>query len=121
MLTSLLQFIHDGCLEIDNNAAERAPRAVAIGRKNYLFQGSDVGGESAAAMYRLIGTAKRNDLDPEAYLSYPPCSTVLQDRCCPDLQHPVLPFALAAIDRQSQALLLISFRTQTKSPALVPG
>ena len=68
--TSLLRYINDGRLEIDNNAAERALRAIALGRKNYLFQGSDAGGEYAAAMYSLIGTAKLNDLDPEAYLSY---------------------------------------------------
>lgn len=51
-----------------NNAAERALRAVALGRKNYLFAGSDAGGEYAAAMYSLIGTAKLNGIDPEAYL-----------------------------------------------------
>ena len=55
-------------LEIDNNIAERALRAVALGRKNYLFAGSDAGGEHAAALYSLIGTAKLNDIDPEAYL-----------------------------------------------------
>jgi hypothetical protein len=66
----LLRYVSDGRLEIDNNAAERALRAVALGRKNYLFQGSDAGGERAAAMYSLIGTAKLNGLDPEAYLSY---------------------------------------------------
>jgi transposase len=53
---------------VDNNAAERALRAVALGRKNYLFAGSDTGGERAAAIYSLIGTAKLNDRDPEAYL-----------------------------------------------------
>jgi len=53
---------------MDNNAAERALRAVALGRKNYLFAGSDAGGERAAAIYSLIGTAKLNALDPEAYL-----------------------------------------------------
>ena len=68
--TQLLRYVNDGRLEIDNNTAERALRAVALGRKNYLFQGSDAGGERAAAMYSLIGTAKLNDLDPEAYLSY---------------------------------------------------
>jgi transposase len=67
---ALLRYINDGRVEIDNNPAERALRAIAIGRKNYLFQGSDAGGEYAAAMYTLIGTAKLNDLDPEAYLSY---------------------------------------------------
>src|SRR4051794_35627255 len=55
-------------LGIDNNAAERALRAVAIGRKNYLFAGSDAGGERAANMYSLIGSAKLNGLDSEAYL-----------------------------------------------------
>ncbi len=50
-----------------NSAAERALRAVALGRKNYLFAGSDCGGERAAAMYSLIGSAKLNDLDPEFY------------------------------------------------------
>ena len=68
--TSLLRYVNDGRLEIDNNAAERSLRAIALGRKNYLFQGSDAGGQYAAVMYTLIGTAKLNDLDPEAYLSY---------------------------------------------------
>ena len=57
-----------GLLEIDNSAAERALRAVAIGRKNYLFFGSDSGGERAASFYSLIGTAKLNGLDPAFYL-----------------------------------------------------
>jgi hypothetical protein len=68
--TQLLRYVDDGRLEIDNNAAERALRAVALGRKNYLFQGSDAGGERAAAIYSLIGTAKLNGVDPEAYLSF---------------------------------------------------
>ena len=65
---ALTRYVDDGGLEIDNNAAERALRAVALGRKNYLFAGSDAGGERAAALYTLIGTAKLNDLDPERYL-----------------------------------------------------
>lgn len=65
---ALLRYSNDGNIEIDNNAAERALRAVALGRKNYLFAGSDVGGERAAAIYSLIGSAKLNGLDPEAYL-----------------------------------------------------
>ena len=64
----LLLYCGDGFIEIDNNAAERALRAVALGRKNYLFAGSDSGGERAAAIYSLIGSAKLNDLDPQAYL-----------------------------------------------------
>jgi len=65
---ALLRFCDDGRLEIDNNAAERSLRAVVLGRKNYLFAGSHRGGERAAAIYSLIGTAKLNNLDPEAYL-----------------------------------------------------
>ncbi len=65
---ALLRYVDDGRIEIDNNAAERALRVVALGRKNYLFAGSDAGGERAAAIYSLTGTAKLNDIDPEAYL-----------------------------------------------------
>jgi hypothetical protein len=54
----------------NNNAAERALRAVALGRKNWLFAGSDDGGERAAAIYSLIGTEKLNNIDPEGYLRY---------------------------------------------------
>jgi transposase len=68
--TALTRYCEDGRIEIDNNAAERALRAVALGRKNYLFCGSDAGGERAAAMYSLIGTAKLNGLDPQAYLRH---------------------------------------------------
>ena len=68
--TALTRYRDDGRIEIDNNAAERALRAVALGRKNYLFCGSDAGGERAAAIYSLIGTAKLNGIDPEAYLRY---------------------------------------------------
>ena len=66
--SALTRFCDNGRLEIDNNAAERALRAITLGRKNYLFAGSDAGGERAAVIYSLIGTAKLNGLDPEAYL-----------------------------------------------------
>ena len=66
---ALLRFCEDGRIEMDNNAAERALRAVALGRKNYLFAGSDTGGERAAAIYSLLGSAKLNGIDPKAYLS----------------------------------------------------
>ena len=52
-----------------NNAAERAIRPLALGRKNYLFAGSDEGGRRAAVMYTLIETARLNDVDPEAWLA----------------------------------------------------
>jgi len=59
----------DGRLALDNNPAERALRCVAIGRKNYLFAGSDAGGRRAAAMYSLIESAKLNGLNPQHYLA----------------------------------------------------
>ncbi len=65
---ALNRYCDDGRIEIDNNAAERALRCVALGRKNYLFAGSDAGGERAAAIYSLLGTAKLNGFNPEAYL-----------------------------------------------------
>jgi len=67
---ALTRYVDDGQLEIDNNAAERALRVVALGRKNYLFAGSDAGGERAAAIYSLLGSAKLNGLDPELYLQH---------------------------------------------------
>jgi hypothetical protein len=67
---ALTRYRDDGRVEIDNNAAERALRAVALGRKNYLFAGADCGGEHAAAIYSLIGTAKLDEIDPEAYLRH---------------------------------------------------
>jgi transposase len=66
---ALVRYCDDGLLEIDNNAAERALRAVALGRKNYLFAGSHAGGERAAVIYSLLRSAKLNGLDPEAYLT----------------------------------------------------
>jgi transposase len=65
---ALTRCFDDGRLRLDNNPAERALRGLALGRKNYLFAGSDRGGERAAAMYSLIETAKLNGLDSEAYL-----------------------------------------------------
>jgi transposase len=67
---ALTRYCEDGRIEIDNNAAERSLRPVALERKNYLFAGSDAGGERAAAIYSLLGTAKLNGLDPEGYLRH---------------------------------------------------
>ena len=65
---ALTRYLDDGRIEMDNSAAERALRTVALGRKNFLFCGSDAGGERAAAIYSLLGTAKLNGLDLELYL-----------------------------------------------------
>src|SRR5882724_2045441 len=67
--TALTRYRDDGRLEIDNNIAERAIRGIALGRKNWLFAGSDQGGERAAAIYTLIETAKLNGVDPQAWLT----------------------------------------------------
>jgi len=67
---ALTRYCDDGQLEIDNLPVERALRGVAIGRRNYLFAGADSGGERAAAIDSLIGTAKLNGIDPEAYLRH---------------------------------------------------
>ena len=62
-------FLDDGRICLTNNAAERALRGVALGRKSWLFAGSERGGQRAAAMYTLIVTAKMNDIDPQAWLA----------------------------------------------------
>ena len=96
----LTRCLHDGRIAIDNNAAERSIRGIALGRKNYLFAGSDAGGERAAAIYSLIETAKLNGLDPEAYLRH--VLTRIAD-------HPInrvaelLPWNYAANPSQAQA------------------
>jgi len=66
---ALCRFTSDGRLEMENNAAERGIRPLVLGRKNYLFAGSDAGGRRAAIMYTIIETAKMTGLDPEAYLA----------------------------------------------------
>jgi hypothetical protein len=63
------RFLGDGRICLTNNAAERALRGIALGRKSWLFAGSDRGGERAAAIYSLIATAKLNDVDPRAWLA----------------------------------------------------
>jgi hypothetical protein len=63
------RFLDDGRVCLSNNAAERALRGLALGRKSWLFAGSDRGGDRAALMYTLIVTAKMNDIDPQAWLA----------------------------------------------------
>jgi transposase len=65
---ALTRYVEDGRIEVDNNAAERAIRALVLGRRNYLFAGSDAGGETAACLYSLIGTCRLNGIDPHRYL-----------------------------------------------------
>ncbi len=67
---ALTRYADDGRLAIDNNFAERLLRGIAVTRKNFLFLGSDTGGDRAAILYTLIETAKLNGLNPETYLAY---------------------------------------------------
>ena len=64
------RFLEDGRLCLSNNAAERALRGIALGRRNWTFAGSDSGGQRAAAVYSLIETCKMNDVDPQAWLAW---------------------------------------------------
>ena len=68
-MKKLRPYLDHGFLEADNNSAERSMRCVALGRKNYLFMGSERGGQSAAIAYTLIETAKLNGVDPQAWLT----------------------------------------------------
>lgn len=101
--SALTRYVENGRIEIDNNAAERALRAVALGRKNFLFCGSDAGGERAAAIYSLIGTCKLNGIDPQAYLR-----TVIEriGEHPVNRVHELLPWALAEELKQDSALRL---------------
>jgi len=63
------RFLEDGRICLSNNAAERALRGIALGRKSWLFAGSDRGGDRAAVMLTLIQTARLNDIDPQAWLA----------------------------------------------------
>ena len=64
----LNEYCRNGQVEIDNNIGENALRSVAVGRKNYLFFGSDNGGEAAAIIYSLLGTCRLNGVEPENWL-----------------------------------------------------
>uniref|UniRef100_UPI0011BA7EE4 transposase domain-containing protein n=1 Tax=Escherichia coli TaxID=562 RepID=UPI0011BA7EE4 len=63
-------YCSNGWVEIDNNIAENALRGVAVGRKNWMFAGSNSGGEHAAVLYSLIGTCRLNNVEPEKWLRY---------------------------------------------------
>ena len=68
-IDAFTRFLEDGRICLSNNAAERALRGIALGRKSWLFAGSDRGGERAAVMYTLIQTAKLNGVDPKSWLA----------------------------------------------------
>lgn len=74
---ALMRFLNNGKVEIDNNASERAMRPIALGRKNWLFAGSDSGGETAASIYTIIETCKLNDINPWKYLRH--ILSIIQD------------------------------------------
>ena len=66
---ALTRYVTDGRLEMSNNAAERAMKAPVLGRKNYLFCGSDAGGQRAACFYTILETCRMNGINPQAYLA----------------------------------------------------
>ena len=85
---ALTRFLDDGRLCMSNNAAEREIRAIAVGRNNWTFAGSDEGGRRAAAIYTLIDTAKLNGVDPQAWLAdvlarLPTIPPGASRSCCP--------------------------------------
>lgn len=93
---ALTRYCDDGRIEIDNLPVERVLRGVAIGRRDYLFAGADSGGERAAAIYSLIGTAKLNGIDPERiYVTFSPASLSIRAtasmNCCRGPSHPNCP------------------------------
>ena len=90
---ALVRYCEDGRLAIDNNAAERAIRGIALGRKNWLFCGSDRGGHTAAVHFSLIATCLRHRLDPFAYLSdiYTRLPILLAANPSRDTLRPLLP------------------------------
>jgi transposase len=98
--TELTRYRDDGRIEIDNNSAERSIRPIVLGRRNYLFAGSDAGGERAANLYSLINSALLNAMDPYLYLRH------VLERIA---EHPInriaalLPWNVAAIDGLSEA------------------
>jgi transposase len=96
---AFVRYTHDGRLEIDNNAAERSIRGMGVGRRNYLFFGSDSGGERAAIIYALIETCKLNHIDPQRYLEY-----VLQRIAEHPINHieELLPWNVAELLKQPQ-------------------
>ena len=100
-MEAVLPTLNDGRIGLTNNAAERALRGVALGRRAWLFAGSDQGGERAAAMYSLIITAKLNDVDPRAWLA--DVLARISDHAAPRL-HELLPWHRARdIDRRKAA------------------
>jgi transposase len=87
-LKPLRPYLDDGRLSIDNNAAERGMKSIALGRKNWLFAGSERGVKSAAIAYTLIETAKLNGVDPQAWLTdvlsrMPTTRSIRSTSCCP--------------------------------------
>lgn len=97
---ALTRFTTDGRLEMENNAAERAIRPLALGRRNWTFAGSDSGGQRAATLYTIIESAKMNGLDPEAYLA--DLMGRIADHSINRVDE-LLPWSWRPADRQAQA------------------
>jgi hypothetical protein len=115
---AFIRFLDDGRICLTNNAAERALRGIAIGRKAWLFAASDRGGDRAAALYTLIAMAKLNDIDPQAWLA-----EVLRRIADHPASRPRSAPALAleeACGSGSRRLILISPRPSPETSSLSP-
>jgi hypothetical protein len=99
------RFLDDGRICLSNNAAERALRGIALGRRSWLFAGSDRGGERAASVYTLIATAKLNNINPQAWLA--DVLARIADHPAARL-HELLPWALEASPGSSRRRLITS-------------
>jgi hypothetical protein len=103
--SALTRFLDDGRLCMSNNAAERELRAIALGRRNWTFAGSDQGGRRAAAIYTLIATAKLNNVDPQAWLAdQARCTTGVQPRIARWEHEDVLEAVQKRLDKNPQAM-----------------
>jgi transposase len=103
------RFLDDGRLCMSNNAAERELRAVAVGRTNWTFAGSDEGGRRAAAIYTLIATAKLNDIDPQAWLADVPGPPARSSRQAHPRTHAL---ELATSERRSRRISASAMRSR---------
>ncbi|HEY0146612.1 MAG TPA: transposase domain-containing protein, partial [Methylovirgula sp.] len=99
--TAFTHFLEDGRVCLSNNAAERAVRGIAVGRRNWTFAGSDEGGRRAASVYTLIETCKLNDVDPQAWLT--DVLARLPDHPAKEISQ-LLPWAWKAARQSAQAV-----------------
>ncbi len=107
------RFLDDGRICLTNKAAERALRGIALGRKSWLFAGSDRGGQRAAVMYSLIVSAKLNDVDPQGWMAYALANIATHPTSRLDELVPWHWRAENALPRQAPDCRRLAYRTDT--------